>query len=86
MCMGCMSNADFLLTSGILGVASVKAGALQLLPPSLRRTRPVTDEEADAFMASLMPSAPTPAAPDPVPDPVVDPGSDPERSRVLAER
>lgn len=80
MCMGCMSNADFVLTSGILGAASVRAGARQLLPGTFAWTGKVTDDEARAFMASLVPaaSAEPPVAPV-VPDRVVMP-------RVLAGR
>lgn len=53
MCTGCVANADFVLTSGILGAASLRAGARQLLPRSSRRPRRVTDEEAASFVASL---------------------------------
>jgi hypothetical protein len=58
MCMGCMTSADFVLTSGIIGAASVRVGARQLLPRAPRWTRKVTDEEAQDFMASLAPRPP----------------------------
>jgi hypothetical protein len=53
-----MANGDFVLTSGILGAASVRAGLHRYLPWLPRAPRKVTDEEARAFLASL---APTPA-------------------------
>lgn len=56
MCMGCMSNADFVVTSGILGAASIRIGARQLLPRAPRWARKVTDEEAADFLASLRPA------------------------------
>jgi len=58
MCTGCMANADFVLTGGILGAASLRVGARQLLPRSPRRTRKVTDEEAASFVASLRAAPP----------------------------
>lgn len=61
MCMGCMTNADFVLTSGLLGAAGVRVGARQLFHGATRWTRKVTDEEALAFVASLAPPAPKPA-------------------------
>lgn len=70
MCMGCMANGDFLLTSGILGAASVRVGLRRFLPGLPTRHRKVTDDEVTAFMASLVPTAgdeqtagATPAAP-----------------------
>ena len=54
MCMGCMSNADFVVTSGILGAASLRVGARQLLPRAPRWARRVTDSEANEFVASLV--------------------------------
>lgn len=68
MCMGCMTNADVVLTSGILGAAGVRVGARQLLSRPPRWTRMVTDEEAREFVASLAPPpvpAPTGMAPPP---------------------
>jgi hypothetical protein len=53
-----MSNADFVVTSGILGAASLRVGARQLLPRAPRWARKVTEDEADAFVASLAPAAP----------------------------
>jgi hypothetical protein len=62
MCMGCMANADFVLTSGVLGAAGLRVGARQLLPRSPRWPRKVTDEETAAFVASLRaaPQGPVP--------------------------
>ena len=51
--MGCMANGDFLLTSGILGAASVRVGLRRYLPGLPTRPRKVTDDEVSAFMASL---------------------------------
>lgn len=59
MCMGCMTNADFVLTSGLLGAAGVRVGARQLFHGANRWTRKVTDEEALAFVDSLAPAAPS---------------------------
>lgn len=56
MCMGCMANADFVVTGGILGAASVRVGARRLLPRAPRWTRKVTDDEARASLASIEPS------------------------------
>lgn len=58
MCMGCMTNADFVLTSGLLGAASMRVGARRFLPRAPRWARKVTDAEAAAFVASLAPAAP----------------------------
>lgn len=55
MCMSCVSNADFALTSGILGAASLRVGVRRLLPEAPRWTRRVSDEEAATFLASLAP-------------------------------
>jgi hypothetical protein len=63
MCMGCMTNADFVLTSGMLGAASIRVGARRFLPRSPRWARKVTDAEAAAFVASLAPAAPIAHAP-----------------------
>jgi hypothetical protein len=57
MCMGCMTNADFVLTSGIVGAASIRVGVRRLLPGAPRWTRKVSDEEAAGFLASLDPAA-----------------------------
>jgi hypothetical protein len=62
MCMGCMSNADFVVTSGLLGAASLRVGARQLLPRAPRWARKVSDGEAHQFVASLVPQ-PTSEAP-----------------------
>lgn len=56
MCLSCFSNADFALTSGLLGAASLRVGARQLLPRARQWARPVSDEEAAAFVASLRPA------------------------------
>jgi hypothetical protein len=55
-----MANADFVLTSGVLGAASLRVGARQLLPRGPRWKGKVTDEETASFVASLSP-APHPA-------------------------
>jgi hypothetical protein len=49
MCMGCATNADFLLTSGILGAASLRVAARRLRPvgPS-RQERPEDAPHDDA--------------------------------------
>ena len=62
MCAGCMGTADFLLTGGVLGVASLKVAGRRLLPGRGDRGR-VTDAEAAAFVARLRAGAP---AEDPV--------------------
>jgi len=54
-----MANGEFVLTSGILGAASLRVGLRQLLPGVLQSNRKVTDEEATDFVASL--AVPTPA-------------------------
>ncbi len=56
MCMGCMSNADFLVTSGVMGMASLRIGLRRILPVTPAFARPVTDLEAEAFVASLSPA------------------------------
>jgi hypothetical protein len=66
MCMGCMANADFAVTSGILGAASLRVGVRRFLPSAPPWTRKVTDREADDFVASLTPPTPNDA---PVPAP-----------------
>jgi hypothetical protein len=58
MCMGCMTNADFVVTSGILGAASMRVGARRFLPRAPRWARKVSDAEAAAFVASLDPATP----------------------------
>jgi hypothetical protein len=70
-----MANADFVLTSGILGAASMRVGARRFLPGGFQRPGKVTDDEA--FVDSL---APKPVVA--VPDQVVDP----DGHRVLADR
>lgn len=57
MCMGCMANGDFLLTSGILGAASVRVGLRRYLPGLPTWPRKVSDDEALDFVASLAPTA-----------------------------
>lgn len=90
MCMGCASNADFLVTSGILGGASLRVAARRFLPVTPRWARKVTDHEADAFLAGLQPEPGAATTPDrgatsraqlasePLPQPVAEP--------VLADR
>lgn len=54
MCAGCMGTADFLLTGGVLGAASLKVAGRRLLPGGRDRGRgKVTDAEADAFITRL---------------------------------
>ena len=54
MCAGCMGTADFLLTGGVLGAASLKVAGRRLLPGGRdRSSTKVTDAEADAFVARL---------------------------------
>lgn len=77
MCMGCMSNADFVVTSGLLGAASLRVGARQLLPRAPRWTRKVSDGEAHEFVASLVPQPISEAAPA---------GGSPSRATVDAVR
>ncbi len=57
MCMGCMGNADFLLTGGIVGAASVRVAARSLLPTFVRAPRKVSAEEVSEFLAGLQPAA-----------------------------
>lgn len=59
MCMGCMANGDFLLTSGILGAASVRVGLRRYLPGLPTWPRKVTDAETSEFVASLAPATDT---------------------------
>ena len=66
MCMGCMANADFAVTSGLLGAASLRVGARRFLSTAPRWTRKVTDREASEFVASLAPGT---EAESPVPAP-----------------
>lgn len=63
MCMGCMSNADFVVTGGLLGAASLRVGARQLLPRAPRWARKVSDGEAHEFVASLAPQPAREASP-----------------------
>lgn len=58
MCMGCASNADFIVTSGILGGASLRVAARRFLPTPPRWARRVSDREADAFVAGLQAAPP----------------------------
>jgi hypothetical protein len=78
MCMGCASNADFLVTSGVLGAASLRVAARRVLPTTPRWARRVSDEEAAGFVSSLQPTADV-AAPATAP-------ADPDDTRVLADR
>ena len=64
MCMGCMSNVDFLVTGGALSVASVRIGLRRLLPVTPAFARKVSDQEAQAFMASLGPASTLYVSPD----------------------
>jgi len=57
-----MANADFALTSGILGAASVRVGLRRYLPGPLLRRRKVSEQEVCDFVASLQP-VPERAAP-----------------------
>lgn len=59
MCMGCMGNADFLLTGGILGAASLRVTARRFLSvPGRRHASKVTEAEVEAFIGSLAPGGP----------------------------
>ena len=60
VCMGCMANGEFVLTSGILGAASLRVGLRQLLPGGLQSSWKVSDDEATDFAASLVPPTPAP--------------------------
>ena len=54
MCAGCMGTADFLLTGGVLGAASLRVAGRRLLPAWRDRgDGKVTDAEADAFLTRL---------------------------------
>jgi hypothetical protein len=64
MCMGCMGNADFLLTGGIVGAASLRVAARSALPGVIRRPRKVSDGEVSEFLAGLQPAAPPGERPD----------------------
>ena len=64
MCMGCMSHADFLVTSGALSVSGLRIGLRALLPVTPAFARKVTEDEAAAFVASLAPSPGRAPAPD----------------------
>lgn len=81
MCVSCFGQADFLLTSGIVGAASVRVAARSVLPGWLPRRRPVSDEEAAAFVAAMRrdpadgPAAAPPGGdPSPAGDRLVDAG------------
>ena len=63
MCAGCMTSAEFVLTSGALSVGAVRLGLRSLRP---RSQTLVSDEEAAAFVARLRTR--TPASP---PAPVI---------------
>jgi hypothetical protein len=79
MCMGCASNADFLVTSGILGAASLRVAARRVLPTTPRWARKVSDEEAAGFVSSLQPTVDATEPTAPADDHRHDP-------RVLADR
>lgn len=66
MCMGCMNNADFLISGGMVGAASLRVGVRRFLPVAPRWTRRVSDAEADEFVASLAQTALAPTADVPV--------------------
>ena len=68
MCMGCMAQADFLATGGVLGIAGLRVGARSLLGKG-RSVPKVSDAEANEFVASLQAPAPR-AATSSVPDDV----------------
>ena len=86
MCMGCASNADFLVTSGILGAASLRVAARRVLPTTPRWARKVTDAEAEHFVASLGGAPAAEATPTSEIAPAV-PGDRPaDPPRVLADR
>ncbi|MGV3758639.1 MAG: hypothetical protein ACO1PW_03735 [Actinomycetota bacterium] len=54
MCAGCMGTADFLLTGGVLGAASLRVAGRRLLPGGRARgSGKVTDAEAQAFVTRL---------------------------------
>ncbi len=56
MCASCFTNADFLVTGGILSAASLRVGVRTLLPGAATRwAKRVTDEEAAEFVDSLQP-------------------------------
>jgi hypothetical protein len=80
-----MANADFVLTSGVLGAASLRVGARQLLPRAPRWTLKVSDDEAASFVASLSPAPHEPRRADAAPanEPA---GSSERRTPVSASR
>lgn len=55
MCMGCMSTADFVVTGGVLGAASLRVSARRLMSSPGRWAAKVSDEEAAEFLQSLEP-------------------------------
>lgn len=63
MCTGCMTHADFLATSGILGVASLRVGARMAFGPGRRSRDKVSDAEAREFLSSLQPPHAADASP-----------------------
>ena len=80
MCMGCMAQADFLATGGVLGLAGLRVGARSLFGKG--RTAPkVSDAEADEFVASLQAHQPPAASASP-PDAVAAPAGPGETDRV----
>jgi hypothetical protein len=56
-----MGTADFLLTGGVLGAASLRVATRRLLPGRPDRGK-VTDAEADAFLTRLRRDRTEPAA------------------------
>lgn len=56
MCMGCMSNAEFVVAGGALGVGGLRIGLRALLPTTPPFLRKVSDDEAAAFVAALQPA------------------------------
>ena len=67
MCMGCMAQADFLATGGVLGLAGLRVGARSLFGKG-RSAPKVSDAEADEFVAALQahrpPALTSPTRPD----------------------
>ncbi|MGK2948738.1 MAG: hypothetical protein ACSLFP_09200 [Acidimicrobiales bacterium] len=90
MCMGCASNADFIVTSGILGGASLRVAARRFLPVTPQWARKVTDEEANAFVAEVSAEPLVDRVAEPTAEPLAVPASGPAArpapEPVLADR
>ena len=56
MCMGCMSNAEFVVAGGALGVGGVRLGLRALLPSTPSFLRKGSDDVAAAFVATRQPA------------------------------